>query len=221
MDEFTAWFLNEADIDRLLDAIEFIFQIAPLVKSQWNSYDKNLFDMQVVEFNARCMEAGIGYQFVENQIIQMSDEFSHKEVILPTLQLISDPKFSVVQREFLEAHHAFRQQDFEKSLVECHKAFESTLKIIAAERKWGTSEDANAKKLIDSAFQQNFIPSFMQSGFTSLRSLLDSSVPAVRNKSAAHGQGNIPRKVSASLARFQLNQTAVAIRFLIDLDSEF
>jgi hypothetical protein len=166
------------------------------------------------------MEASVGYQFESGQIIQMTDQLIHKEVVIPALILISQPRFKVVQDKFLRGHRSFRSKDYEQCLIECHKSLESTLKIIAAERNWGTSENANAGVLISAAFASGFIPEFMQSQFSALRSMLDSAVPTIRNKSAAHGQGNNPRKVSSSLARFQLNQTAVAIRFLIDLDED-
>jgi hypothetical protein len=69
--------------------------------------------------------------------------------------------------------------------------------------------------LLDAAYDADFLPSYLQTEFTGIRTMLEGSVPVVRNKSAAHGAGTTPRQVPEHLATFQLQQTAVAILFLI------
>lgn len=216
-DELENWLLFEKDIDRLIDGVEYFL----IWVERFAGDDDELSEFvapRIAELNARMMEAGFGYQFENSHIIQMSDEFNHKEVILPALNLLAEPRFATAQKEFLEAHSAFRARDYEKTLIECAKALEGVLKILAKKRKWGTKETDTASTLIAAAFSNNFVPPYMQSQFTALRSLLESGVPTLRNKSAAHTAAPTPRQVPAPLAQFQLNQTAAVIRFLVDLD---
>ena len=61
----------------------------------------------------------------------------------------------------------------------------------------------------------------MQSEFNSLRSVLESGVPTVRNKKSAHGQGSKKTVVPAYFAGYCLNVTAANIILLIKLNENF
>jgi hypothetical protein len=61
----------------------------------------------------------------------------------------------------------------------------------------------------------NLIPSYLQTEFTSLNKMLVSGVPTIRNKASGHGAGAAPRIVPEYLAAFQLHQTAAAIVFFV------
>jgi hypothetical protein len=41
-DELTKWFLNESEVDHLLDAVEFVFRICPHIGGQWAKYPDNV-----------------------------------------------------------------------------------------------------------------------------------------------------------------------------------
>jgi hypothetical protein len=58
----------------------------------------------------------------------------------------------------------------------------------------------------------------LQGEFKSLRALLESAVPTVRNQMGEHGAGTTPRAVPKELAAFQLHQAGAAIVFLIEHD---
>jgi hypothetical protein len=91
-------------------------------------------DDAIAEANARFKEAGVGYQYVSGDVIRVDSEFIHKEVILPVLALLHDPTFASAEKEYLEAHEAYRHGRFEGCIVSCGKAFESTLKVIGVKR---------------------------------------------------------------------------------------
>ncbi len=165
------------------------------------------------------MEAGFGYQYVGGEIIRMDSQLLHSEVVVPALDLLSYPVLQSANEEYRRAHKAFRESDYEPCLIECGKAFESVLKVIGSKRGWGISENDTASKLIDAAVKANFLASYQQAGFTSLRAMLESGVPVPRNKSAGHGAGVTPRTVPVELAAFQLHQTAAVIVFLVESDA--
>lgn len=216
-EEFKNWFLTSGNIDHVLDATEMMCRTVERIfaKEAWD-YEQEKFRGSIIEINARLMEAGIGFQFESDQIIQADSKIMHAEVTVPALQLLSAIEYRAANEEFLSAHAAFKDGEYEDALTDCAKAFESVLKIIAAEKGWGVAETATAKVLLDAAFKNNLIPAFLQAEFTGLRTILESGVPTVRNKNSAHGAGTKPRKIPRHLAAFQLHQTAAAILFLIE-----
>ncbi|MCW1381512.1 hypothetical protein OLX02_01615 [Novosphingobium sp. KCTC 2891] len=213
--EFGNWLLNEKETEIVIDAIEVAFaEISDFL----GGYKRAYFEKICNELNGRFQEAGIGYEFNSGQMVQISQQVIHDQVVKPALHLLSDRRFKAAQDEYLEAHSLFRNSKFEQSLVECGKAFESVLKVIAGVRKWDIGPNDPASKLIAAAFNSGFIPTYMQAQFNSLRSMLESGVPAVRNRMGGHGAGSTPRTVDRHLAAYQLHQTAAAIVFLVEHD---
>ena len=72
---------------------------------------------------------------------------------------------------------------------ECLKAFESCIKSICKKRQWSYNEKDTIKRLIEIVFNEELIPTFMQSHFSGLRSALEAGVPTARNRQSGHGQG--------------------------------
>ncbi|WP_294357156.1 STM4504/CBY_0614 family protein [uncultured Sphingomonas sp.] len=209
--EYCSWLLAEEDLDCLITGIELSLRVMI-------GYRKSIgrdADGQIAEVNARMLEAGFGFEFVSNEMVQVDNYVLHSEVVVPALTLISDPTFKSANDEYLSAHEAFRKGEYEDAVVDCGKAFESVLKIIGAERSWPISTNDTVGKLVAAAFSTEFIPSYMQTQFTGLRSLLDSGIGTVRNKMGAHGAGSTARQLDKHLAAYQLHQTAAAIVFLV------
>ena len=72
--------------------------------------------------------------------------------------------------------------------------------------------------MIQICFDNELIDSFWQSYYSSLRSLLESGVPTVRNKLSGHGQGTTPTTVPDHLVAYMLHMTAAAIVFLAEAE---
>ena len=89
---------------------------------------------------------------------------------------------------------------------------------IFTKRKWAFHQTDTAKALIDVCLQNGLIPSYWQSHFTSLRSMLESSVPTARNKTSGHGQGVAVQTVPTYLASYVLHMTASTIVFLVNAE---
>ena len=94
------------------------------------------------------------------------------------------------------------------------------MKAICDKRGWSYSNTASAKPLIQVCFDKGLIPSFWQSHYSSLRNLLESSVPTGRNKLSGHGQGTTPEAVPDHLVAYMLNMTASAIVFLSEAEEK-
>lgn len=222
--EYFDWFLNELDNNRILDGIELACRALEVVveptEYRFREYVRISTEDAIAELNARLLESGYGYQYASGQVVRVDSQFVHAEIVVPALAILADQRFRSAEKEFLAAHAAYRNQDYETCLLECGKAFESVLKVIASERGWPVQPSDPAKKLLDAAYLSGFIDPVLQAEFTALRSLLESSVPAMRNKMAGHGAGQVVRNVPRHFASLQLHQTAAMILFLADHHSQ-
>ncbi len=178
-------------------------------------------DDAIEELNYRFREHGIGYQFSNGQIIRMDSELIHAEIVKPALELLNQRYYAGAQQEFLKAHEHYRKGNAKEALNECLKSFESVMKAICDKRGWKNYKNAAAKDLIEVCFDNDLIPSFWQSHYSSLRNLLESSVPTGRNKLSGHGQGTTPVSVPNHLVAYMLHMTASTIVFLAEAEEKY
>lgn len=216
-EEFANWFLSHNENDEVLDAVELVCRLIGILAKQ-ASYSGRVDRIKdcIVEINARFLEAGVGYQFENGQLVQIDSKLAHKEIVVPALHLLADPAFGAAEHEFLDAFSAFREGDYETSLTEACKSLESTIKVIGAQKGWGLDETWPLRKLMQTVFDHNLIPAYMQSEFTGLRTILENGVGTVRNKDGGHGAGEKKRNVPRHVAAFQIHQTAAAILLLVE-----
>ncbi|MBD2232849.1 STM4504/CBY_0614 family protein [Phormidium tenue] len=223
-DSLFNFFLQEESVDRALDVVELCFKVINVLIAENHSYQNNTTrninpEEAIAELNERFKEHGIGFQFESNELIRIDSEFLHSEAVKPTLAILRESGFQGANEEFLLAHEHYRHGRNKECLVECLKAFESTMKAICELRGWPTQSNDTAKSLLNICFANGLLPTYLNSQFTSLRSLLESGVPTVRNKNGGHGQGTIPIAVPEYMARYALNLTATSILFLVDANS--
>lgn len=215
------YFLEEKSVELALDVVELGFRvvsnfIADNHNYRYQTQRKIEPEDAVRELNERFREHGVGYQFESNELIRVDSEFLHAEAVKPALFALRGAGFQGANEEFLLAHEHYRHGRFKESLVDSLKAFESTMKAICKIRGWSTNSGDTAKALITTCFSNGLIPSYLESQFSSLRSLLESGVPTVRNRNGGHGQGAIPVAVPEYLARYALNLTATTVLFLVE-----
>jgi len=221
-DSLFNFFLQTKDYEQAIDVIEFCFRyIEIVIKPDINRYKFQTVtlmdpDQAIEELNTRFKEHGVGYQFEAGEIIKLDSTYAHSEIVKPTISLLLNRKFQGACDEFLKAHEHYRHGRNKECLTECLKAFESTMKIICKEKKWSYNATDTSKKLISICLNNNLIPAFTQSQFTSLSSLLESGIPTIRNKLGGHGQGQVPQKVDDEMTRYGLNLTGSNIIFLIE-----
>lgn len=213
--------LQTDDIERVIDVIEFSFlYIEKFIKPEFSSYTYNTKvemnpDEAIEELNYRFMENRVGYQYEFGKIIRVDSTYTHSEIVKPTLSLLQNGKFKGANDEYLKAHEHYRHGRNKECLTECLKAFESSMKIICKEKGWPFNQNDTSKKLISICLQNNLVPAFIQTQFSSLENLLQSGIPTIRNKLSGHGQGQVPQKVDDEMTRYALNLTGTNIIFLI------
>ena len=94
------------------------------------------------------------------------------------------------------------------------------MKAIHEKHCWSYSQNDTAKKLINSCLLNNLVPDYLQSQFSSVRLLLESGIPTVRNKEGGHGQGSDVTTVPDYLASYTLHLTATNLLFLANCEKE-
>jgi len=222
--ELSNFFLNENDNEKVVDAIELSFKVIDSYTRPWNYLNRNnsakIADDSIEELNNRFKEHGVGYQYMEGEIIRVDSELIHTEAVKPALTLLHSKEYQGAQQEFLSAYEHYRHGKSKEALNDCLKAFESVMKIICNKHGWITDKNATAKALIKTCMDNNLIPSFWQNHFSSLRSMLESSIPTGRNKLGGHGQGVKTVSVPDYLVAYMLHMTASVIVFLVEADKK-
>lgn len=226
--DVTNYFLDDDILDNNLDVLELMFKIL----STPNVCSGNKAKEGIEELNLRFKEHSVGYQFISDEIIRTDSQILHSEAVVPALRLLNNNGYEGAEKEFLSAHEAYRHGDIMNAITECHKSFESTMRSIIHKQGWkyDASDQANTKSedraktkasastLIKICFDNNLLPEYFSSQITSLRTLLESSMPTIRNKNGGHGDGIEPKEVPASLASYMLHMTASTILFLIQTE---
>lgn len=213
------FFLNENDAEKCLDFVELSFQMLEnYVAGHLHMFREITCqkpDEAIAELNERFREHGVGYQFESGEIIRIDSQMIHSEVVKPALIILGgEPLFNGANEEFLAAHEHYRHKRYKECLNDCLKSFESLMKAIHVKRKWPYNPHDTASKLITSCLSHDLIPSYLQSQFTSLKTMLESGVPTIRNKNSGHGQGVDVLSVHEDMASYMLHLTATNLLFL-------
>jgi hypothetical protein len=176
-------------------------------------------DELIRELNARFRQHGVGYQYEGGRITRVDSQYVHAKVVKPALQLLNAAgnEFGVALGEFRSAHERYRKGELQDAIVWACKAFESTMKAICTIRAWAFDPNrATVTQLTEVLFANGLVPAYLQSQFTSLKSVMDSGVGTVRNKAGGHGAGVNPVNVPGHLAAYVLHLTAANIVFLVE-----
>lgn len=218
LNELANYLLQADDVEKQLDIVELSFKYIDKLTREYGYLNKRnasgSVDDAISELNYRFKEHGIGFQFVEGEIVRVDSELIHSEVVKPALRLLNEKNYHGAQQEFLSAYEHYRHGRHKEALNDCLKSFESTMKAICDKRKWPYQANATSKALIQVCFENDLVPSFWQQQLSSLRSMLESSIPTGRNKLSGHGQGTIPTKVPDYLVSYMLHMTASTLVFL-------
>lgn len=222
--EVVGFFLREKNVERVLDVVELSFQV---IDEATRSFDymgrddaSEIADDAIDELNIRFREHGVGFQFLGGQIVRVDSEYVHSEATKPAIRLLRQKHYTGAQQEFLNAHQHYRKGETKEALNNCLKALESLMKAICDKRRWSYPRNATASALVDVCLKNELIPSFWQSQYSGLRTLLESGVPTGRNKLSGHGQGTEPVEVPGHIAAYMLHMTASAIVFLAEAEAQ-
>ncbi len=143
------------------------------------------------------------------KVIARENQYAHSEIIVPALTLLENKSFSSANAEFVDALEDYRKGELGDALTKCGSAFESTMKLICAQREWPVAEGDTAAALLHIIIQKAPLDTFFEAPLL--------IVATLRNRlSKAHGAGTEKREPSPATTRYALNATAAAMIFLVD-----
>lgn len=236
-EELEGFLKEEKNINYFLDAVELAFVIIDKNRQDYiYEYDSGKLEPNeaIETLNHRFKENNLGYEYCEGEIIRIDRKFTHKEIVKPALNLLYEEEFTSANEEFLLAHRYYKEgysqddpsADFKNAIINCNKAFESTMKIIC-ENKSDLVPNYNcrhaANDLINDLIEAKIIPKHLENNFhgiknmlKGLKSSLENGLPVIRNK-VGHGQGTEEEWVSEEFVTYAINLTATNIVLLINL----
>lgn len=205
-------------IDDDLSIIELTFRLIDRVFG--DRYQcREVADEAISDLNVRFDEHQVGFQYADGILLRRDSQFIHKEAVIPALIVLNQALYGTAEHEFLSAHEHYRHGKMAEALVDACKAFESTMKIICEKRKWKFDPSKPASHLIQMCLENGLVPSYWQTQFTSLKSLLEASIPTARNKQGGHGAGTLPpHDPPRELVAYVLHMTASTILFLVEAE---
>lgn len=226
MDELGQFISLERNIDRVLDAVELCFVIAESYREKAYTYrhpnqDTGAYiDECVSELNTRFKEHGKGYEINDGRVLRIDSELLHTEAVKPAIGFLNQSQYAGPRDEFFGAYEHYRHGNLKEALNDALKAFESTIKVVLELRGWEYDKTSPAKRLLAVLLANNFLPSYHQNHLNALSTLLESSVPTIRNKEGGHGQGSEVSEVEPEIAAYVLHMTASAIVMLCSLEKK-
>jgi hypothetical protein len=125
-------YLTEAKTDEALDIIELSFRMIDRVIREFGPGDREDAGIRqgaedaIEELNARFREHGVGYQYLEGEIIKVDSQFLHSEVVKPALVLLHAVGFTGPADEFMRAFDHHRKRENKDAIADALSAFEST-----------------------------------------------------------------------------------------------
>jgi len=212
------YYADRAENEDFLDLLDFSFSAFIDCEEVREVFGDEAVNDAIEELNYRLKQHSLGYEFIDGHLIEKTNEHIHKEIIKPTIHLLSEKEFEGANEEFFNAFECYKQGDNKGAIINAEKSLESTLKVICT--KMGYQFDKNtdtAKKLIDTLKTNNFFPNYLSNHLNTLCAILENGTPTVRNKTSGHGQGEQIQNVSNELAEYELNLVATNIVFLVKI----
>lgn len=213
--ELQAFFLSEADYDRLIDVIELTFMTIDQKTRTFDykrskNHDK-LADRAIEELNMRLRGHAVGYQFVEGMMVRIDSEFIHSELIKPTLRVLNNKHFKDAEQEFLLAHYHYRNGKYKKALVKSLISLKIMIKSICDKNAWLYEPKGSTKDLLKVCFDNGLVPNYWQPNINNLVNMLEKGFPVEKKKRDTE-------TVPDYFAAYLINLTASALMFLGDAD---
>ena len=213
---------NSQSFDYSIDLIEVSFQYIDQNCRKFNAAEQQRRGITrsasgaIAELNERFRRAGVGYQFESGQIVRISSDFVHAEVVRPALRFLHQPGFEGPCNEFLQAFDHFKSGEYRDAITDANNAFESTLKAICDARKWEYDKRARASDLLKAVRSKSLFPTYLDNSFDQLASTLSSGLPEIRNNEGSHGQGAKLTETPEYVAAYALHLAASSILFLAE-----
>ncbi|HEY4063189.1 MAG TPA: hypothetical protein VGM30_14885 [Puia sp.] len=217
--EVIGYLQKQDDINKSLDTIELIFRVISNIETVGPSagYPLNNYppSQAIDNLNKRLAQHCMGFKFDGGVIIRIDNELLYSTITKDLMIFLSNSDYHNINQEYMQAHKHFRDGNYKDCIVNCAKAFESSMKVICDKKSYTYDLKATAAPLLKVLYDNKFIPEYIQTNLGGLRSVLVDGVSVVRNKTSSHGAGSAVIDVSEELAAYVLNTAGSTIKFLL------
>lgn len=169
----------------------------------------------LAELNQRFLNAGIGYQFENGQIIRVDSQYVHAEVVKEALRLLHEPEFEEANAEFLKAHRHLREGNLRDCNTAALRAMENVLKVICNARGWTYQKGDTVERLLAIVRANNLFPDYLGGHFDNLIGAMKGGVPKIRDRQGGHGAAPGDKPVPDYIGTLALHLTAANIVMLV------
>jgi hypothetical protein len=213
-------FVDSCSTEEFLDILELGCRMLDTYIRDKPSYERERWEITgdadelLDEVNYRLRRAGLGYQYVANEIIRIDSQLLHANVVKPALTLLQKEGYSGPQAEFLSAYEHLRAGRHKEAVTDAAKSFESMMKAICDRKGWAFPKGARASDLLKVLRSNNLWPDYLDGSFDQLIATLASGLPQVRNDTGAHGQGSTPVEAPEYVAAYALHLAGAKIVLL-------
>jgi hypothetical protein len=163
-----------------------------------------------LELNQILNAEQLSIRFMESEIVRLDSESAESEILFKVNRLLKEESFDKAHYDFIEARQRLSNGDYSGCIISANNALESFLKKLLDNRN---DNQGTLKKLL---IKSKLIPDYFNGFLDYFEGLLQSSF-TIANKSARHGQKDIPdeiNKVDESIACFCLNLVGTLIIFI-------
>jgi hypothetical protein len=105
LNELANFLLQVDDVEKQLDIVELSFRCIDRLTRKFDYLRKRnaseCVDEAISELNDRFKEHGVGFQFVEGEIVRVDSELLHSEAVKPAMRLLNEKNYQGAQQEFL------------------------------------------------------------------------------------------------------------------------
>jgi hypothetical protein len=169
----------------------------------------------IVELNQRFLQAGVGYQFENGQIIRVDSQYVHAEVIKEALRLLNEPGFDAANEEFMKAHRHLRDGNRRDANTAALRSMESVLKVICGASAWTYEKTDTVERLLAVVRREGLFPDYLEGYFNNLMGVMKAGVPKIRDREGGHGAAPGDAPVPDHIGAFALHLTAANIVMLV------
>ncbi|WOI09809.1 AbiJ-NTD4 domain-containing protein [Thalassospira lucentensis] len=193
------------DIDYALTTIELMAQ-----KSGYDS--ENAIDA----VNYRLRLAGVGYKYIDGQLIPVDDEELTNDAVIPTISLLNRDEFTDSYNYLRQAFSDYKEGTSESSqnaIDNTVKAVEAALKVIFKNLGIIYGDKDTYMPLIQKAAENGLFPAIASDKLAPITNELK-ALGEIRNKEGGHGGPD--KKVSDKAVRLAIHHATANLLYIVE-----
>ena len=209
-------FAKESELDDFLQILE--IAVARIMRHRMNPL-VDVAVLQSVLADDFSIFRLVNVRTSENPLFQVQpidNVHLHAEIVDRTFELTRDPRFASAQTDYAEAWKHYSRGDLDDSVVNAHKAFESTSKVlIKAIEPASNPDQMMTNQLVPELVRLDILPSRLNNMVGHLQQIF-TSAGSLRNTAGTGHGALVPTSPEATVALLALRMSGTLVSFLVE-----